>query len=41
MSEEEAQEFAATVREAILKDGKLRSTIRDLVCSCPNEVVQY
>jgi hypothetical protein len=41
MSDEEAQEFAEKVREAILKDGKPRSTIWDLVCSCPNVVVQY
>ena len=36
----ETTEFAARVREAILEDGKLRSTILDLVCSCPNVVTQ-
>ena len=40
MSEEEAHELAAKIREAILKDGQLRSTIWDLVCCCPNIVTQ-
>ena len=36
----EATEFGAKVREAILEDGRLRSAILDLVCSCPNVVTQ-
>ena len=40
MKETETTELAARIREAILKDGKLRSTILDLVCSCPNVVTQ-
>ena len=40
MKEIEVGEFAARIREAILKDGRLRSTILDLVCSCPNAVTQ-
>ena len=40
MTKEEAQESASKVREAVLKDGKLRSAIWDLVCCCPNIVTQ-
>jgi hypothetical protein len=40
MERTETAELAATIREAIIKDGRLRSTIPDLVCSCPNVVTQ-
>lgn len=40
MKQTETTEFAAKIRQAILKDGKLRSAILDLVCSSPNVVTQ-
>ena len=36
----ETTDFAARIREAILTDGRLRSTILDLVCSCPDVETQ-
>ena len=40
MKQTETTELAARIREAILGDRKLQSTILDLVCSCPNVVTQ-
>ena len=40
MEQTETTEFAARIREAILEDGKLQSTILDLVCSCASVLTQ-
>jgi len=33
-------EFASKVLDAIQKDGRVRTAILDLVCSCPNVVTE-
>ncbi len=40
MEEMEEREFAGRVLQAIREDGKVRTAILDLVCTCPNVVTQ-
>ena len=41
MTEQDKQDLAKAIVELIRTDGQIRSAVIDLVCSCPNIMVEY
>ena len=41
MSEEDKAELAGAIVELLRTNGQVRSAVFDLVCSCPNIMVEY
>ena len=41
MGEQEKQALAEALAEMIRTNGKVRSALYDVVCQCPNLVVEY
>ena len=41
MNEQEKQELAKVILELIRTDRQVQSAVIDLVCSCPNIMVEY
>ena len=41
MSEEEKEQLADALVDLFRKNGKVQSAVFDLVCSCPNLIVEY
>lgn len=41
MSEQEKEQLAEAIVELLRTNGQVRSAVFDLVCSCPNIMVEY
>ena len=41
MSEQEKEQLAKAIVELLRTNGQVRSAVFDLVCSCPNVMVEY
>ena len=41
MSEQEKEQLAKVIAELICTNSEIQSAVLDLVCSCPNVMVQY